>query len=72
MTKSEKGKLKKVWRWLVAKTEEFQERSKSPDASSNGSHFDSGHASAFIMTRTELEREFYPLLDDYQANKSTT
>ena len=65
MTKKEKEKLKGYWRWLVAKTEEYQERSKNPINSNAGTHFERGHADGFIIARTELENVFYPMLDDY-------
>ena len=51
-------KLMQLREWLVSETERFQEQSKSPDASKEGSHYDRGHAAAFISARSKLEELF--------------
>lgn len=51
-------KLMQLREWLVSETERFQEQSKAPNASPEGSHYDRGHASAFIMARDKLEELF--------------
>lgn len=51
-------KLMELREWLVSETERFQENAKAPDASSEGSHYDRGHAAAFILVRDKLEKMF--------------
>ena len=54
----EVDKLMELREWLASETERFQEQSKAPNASPEGSHYDRGHASAFIMVRDRLEKLF--------------
>ena len=51
-------KLMEFRQWLIDKTEEYQARAKAPDASSEGAHFDRGHADGFIQARAQLEKLF--------------
>ena len=54
----EVDKLMELRQWLVAETERFQEQAKASDASSEGAHYDRGHAAAFILVRDKLEKMF--------------
>jgi hypothetical protein len=51
-------KLMEFREWLVSETERFQENAKAPNASSEGAHYDRGHAAAFISARDKLEELF--------------
>ena len=51
-------KLMEFREWLVSETERFQENAKAPNASSEGAHYDRGHAAAFISARAKLEELF--------------
>lgn len=51
-------KLMQFRQWLVEETERFQEQAKADNASSEGSHYDRGHAAAFISARDKLEKLF--------------
>lgn len=44
--------------WLIVGEKRFQEMSKSPNASPEGSHYDKGIASGFLSTRSKLEELF--------------
>lgn len=51
-------KLMEFREWLVSETERFQENAQAPNASSEGAHYDRGHAAAFISARAKLEELF--------------
>lgn len=51
-------KLMQFRQWLVKETERFQDQEKADDASPEGSHYDRGHAAAFISCRAKLEELF--------------
>lgn len=51
-------KLMQFRQWLVEETERFQEQAKADNASNEGSHYDRGHAAAFISARAKLEELF--------------
>ena len=58
MTKQEKEKLLKFRKWLVDRTERYQELACQPNASNCGRHYDRGNASGFIQARAKLEDLF--------------
>jgi len=51
-------KLMEFREWLVSETGRFQENAQAPNASSEGAHYDRGHAAAFISARAKLEELF--------------
>lgn len=51
-------KLKEYRSWLVEKTDEYNERAKNPNNSSNGTHFERGAMDGFIKSRAKLEMLF--------------
>lgn len=53
-----KCKILKYRETLISETERFIEKSKSSNASPQGSHFDRGWANGFISARSKLEELF--------------
>lgn len=58
MTIEEKEKLFQYREWLLVGTEEFIERSKMSNVSTQGSHYDRGNANGLILARAKLEELF--------------
>ena len=54
----EVDKLMELRQWLVEETDRWTEKANEPGSSSNGEHYDRGHAAAFILVRDKLEKMF--------------